>query len=101
MLYRGQVTLSVHRAYRGTSYKYLVVKRGAITWEDLSEYSYSHSIVNRVLKIPEQYIRAGGKLAKALMLEPGARHFSVNFHRGQLLFEQEVILVSNSYSYTN
>ena len=62
MLYRGQVTLSVDRARRGTNYKYLVVKNGKITWEDLSEYGYFRGIVNRVLKIPEQYIRPGGKL---------------------------------------
>ena len=79
MLYRGQVTLSVDRACRATSYKYLVVKRGEIIWEDLSEFAYSNSIVNRVLKIPEQYIRSGGKLGEASMLEPGARHFSVIF----------------------
>lgn len=79
MLYRGQVTLSVDRAYRGTKYKYLVVKRGEITWEDLSEYSYFRGIVDRVLKIPEHYIRPGGKLGMTLMLEPGVRHFSVNF----------------------
>lgn len=103
MVYRGQVTLRVDRARKGTNYKYLVVKKGKITYEDLSEYtlSYFRGIVNRVLKIPEECIRPGGKLGITLMLERGACHFSVNFLRGRLLFEEEVILVSKSYCHNN
>ncbi|XP_015758589.1 PREDICTED: uncharacterized protein LOC107337867 [Acropora digitifera] len=59
VFYRGRVTLSVDQANRGTSYKYLVVKTGNITWEDLSQYGYTRSIFNRVLKVPEKYIRPG------------------------------------------
>lgn len=62
VLYRGQVTLSVDLARRGTNYKYLVVKNGNITWEDLSEYGSFRRIVNRVLKVPEEDNRPGGKL---------------------------------------
>lgn len=65
LLFRGQFTLSLSRARRGTSYKYLVVKKGSPNYEDLSEFSTAYlrdSIVNRVLKIPEKHIKAGGKL---------------------------------------
>lgn len=62
VLYRGEVTISRSLAYKGTFYKYLVVKKGKELWEDLSEFaSYYRVIVNRGLKIPEQCIKAGGK----------------------------------------
>ena len=72
MLFRGQFTISLDRARRGTFYKYLVVKKGAVHYEDLSEFSTSYfrdSIVNRVLKIPEQHIKAGGKLTSVSSFE--------------------------------
>ena len=81
MLYRGQVTLSVDRARRFTTYKYLVVKKGTLFWEDLPQLAsfYFNGVVNRVLKIPEKYVSPGGKLRMTLSFEPKARHFSVNF----------------------
>ncbi|XP_068759451.1 E3 ubiquitin-protein ligase rnf213-alpha-like isoform X4 [Montipora capricornis] len=61
VLYRGQVTLSVDRARRRTKYKYLVVKKGTICWENLPQFVsyYFGGIVNRVLKIPEPYVKPG------------------------------------------
>lgn len=63
MLYRGEVTLSLGRACKGTFYKYLVVRKEKEYWEDLSEFSYYGGYVNRGLKIPRDYIKAGGKNA--------------------------------------
>ena len=63
MLYRGEVTISLSRACKGTFYKYLVVKKEKDYWEDLAEFSYYGGYVNRGLKIPSDYIKAGGKKA--------------------------------------
>lgn len=64
MLFRGQFTISLDRARRGTFYKYVVVKKGEPHYEYLPEFppmlSYS-GIVNRSLKIPEKYLKPGGK----------------------------------------
>lgn len=83
MLYRGQVTLSVDQARRSTKYKYLVVKKGTLFWEDLPQLASFNfnGIFNRVLKIPEQYVSPGGKLSiiMTLSFEPEPRHFRVNF----------------------
>lgn len=78
VLYRGQVTLSVDLARKGTRYKYVVVKNGTIYWEDLGQFasSYFHGIVNRVLKIPKKYTKPGGKLGITISFEPEARQFS-------------------------
>jgi len=63
-LFRGQFTISLDRARKGTYYKYVVVKKGKVHWEQLPEfpptYGYS-SIVNRFLKIPDKHIEQGGK----------------------------------------
>ena len=63
MLFRGQFTISLDRARRGTFYKYVVVKTGKVYWEDLADVipTYYTSIVNRALKIPENHIVPGGK----------------------------------------
>lgn len=68
VLYRGQVTLSVDQARTRTRYKYVVVKKGTVYWEDLMQFasSYFHGIVNRVLKIPEKYTKPGGKLGMTI-----------------------------------
>ena len=63
-LYRGQFTLSLDRARKGTFYKYVVVKKGRVHWEQLPEfppkYGYD-SVVNRSLKIPDKRLEPGGK----------------------------------------
>lgn len=67
VLYRGQLSLSLDRARRGILYKYLVVKKGKSHWEDLSDFVTLFGIVNRALKIPERYIKPGGKWAMKLL----------------------------------
>ena len=64
MRFSGQFTLSVDCARQGTSYKYVVVKKGNVHWEDLPEFppGYHGGIVNRFLSIPEKYLTPGGKL---------------------------------------
>jgi len=63
-LFRGQFTLSLERARKGTYYKYVVVKKGDVHWEQLPEFTPRYgpkSVVNRSLKIPEKRIEPGGK----------------------------------------
>ena len=63
MLFHGQFTISLERARKGTSYKYVVVKKGKIYWEQLPDFpprNY-YGIVNRVLKIPEKHLEPGGE----------------------------------------
>jgi len=63
MLFRGQFIISLDRACKGTFYKYVVVKKGDIYWEELPEFppvNY-YGIVNRVLKIPEKLLEPGGE----------------------------------------
>ena len=64
MRFCGQFTLSVDCARQGTSYKYVVVKKGNVHWEGLPEFPsrYPGAIVNRFLSIPKKYLNAGGKL---------------------------------------
>lgn len=61
VLYRGQLAISLDRARRDIVYKYLVVKKGKSYWEDLSDFRTLFGTVNRALKIPERYIKPGGK----------------------------------------
>ena len=64
MLFRGQFTISLDRARKGTFYKYVVVKKGTVHWEQLPEFPPKwgdESIVDRVLKIPDRHIEQGGK----------------------------------------
>ena len=61
VLYRGEITISLSRARKGTFYKYLVVKKEKEYWEDLSEFSLYGGYVNRGLKIQRDSIKAGGK----------------------------------------
>lgn len=63
MLFRGQLTISLERARKGTFYKYVVVKKGKVHWEQLPEFppKYYGGIVNRFLKIPDKYMKQGGK----------------------------------------
>ena len=62
--FSGQFTLTVDCARKGTSYKYVVVKKGAVYWESLPEFTSRNceAIVNRFLSIPNQYLKPGGKL---------------------------------------
>lgn len=63
MLFRGQFTITLDRARKGTRYKYVVVKKGEVYWEDLLEFPavQYNGIVDRSLKIPEKYLKPGGK----------------------------------------
>ena len=62
MLFRGQFTITLDRAREGTYYKYLVVKKGVVHYEELPEFPADQSAyVNRVLKIPDKHIISGGK----------------------------------------
>lgn len=63
MSFRGQLTVSLDRARKGTFYKYVVVKKGKVHWEQLPEFPPANynGIVNRVLKIPEKYLEPGGE----------------------------------------
>lgn len=63
MLFRGEFTINLDRARKGTFYKYLVVKKGTIYWEELPEFPPRdyYGIVNRVLKIPEKCLEPGGE----------------------------------------
>ena len=64
MLFRGQFTISLDRARKGTYYKYVVVKKGKIHWEYLPEFpplQYYGSIVDRYLKIPDKHTEPGGE----------------------------------------
>ena len=62
-LFRGQFTISLDRAHRGTFYKYVVVKKGMVHWEQLLEFPPKcyNGIVNRSLRIPDKHIEQGGK----------------------------------------
>ena len=64
MRFSGQFTLSLDCARQGTSYKYVVVKKGAVHWEYLLEFPSRHygAIVNRFLSIPEKHLQPGGKV---------------------------------------
>lgn len=62
ILFRGQFTISPDLARRGTFYKYLVVKKGNLHYEELPEFpSMYRGYVNRFLKIPERHVEPGGK----------------------------------------
>lgn len=62
--FSGQFTLTVDCARKGTSYKYVLVKKGAVYWELLPEFPsrYNGGVVKRFLSIPEKYLKPGGKL---------------------------------------
>ena len=63
-LFRGQFTLSLEQARKGTYYKYVVVKNGNVHWEQLPEFPPKYgrdNVVNRSLKIPDKRIEPGGK----------------------------------------
>ncbi|KAJ7339367.1 hypothetical protein OS493_005761 [Desmophyllum pertusum] len=64
VLFRGQFTISLDRARKGTFYKYVVVKKGKVHWEDLLEFppGQYYGIVNRYLKIPDKHIEPGATL---------------------------------------
>ena len=66
MRFKGQFTLSISLAQRGTSYKYTVIKKGATHYEYLAEFRprYRGGIINRFLRIPERYLQPGGKVTK-------------------------------------
>ena len=65
MLFHGQFTISLERARKGSSYKYVVVKKGKLYWEQLPDFPPRdrgyYGIVNRVLKIPEKHLEPGGE----------------------------------------
>ncbi|XP_068734956.1 E3 ubiquitin-protein ligase rnf213-alpha-like isoform X2 [Montipora capricornis] len=61
LYFRGQFTISLDRAHKGTFYKYLVVRKGRQFYEELLEFPPFHynAIVDRVLKIREKDIKTG------------------------------------------
>lgn len=63
VLFRGQFKISLDRARKGTSYKYVVVKKGKVHWEVLPEFPpvQYYGIVSRYLKIPDKHIEPGGE----------------------------------------
>ena len=71
--FSGQFTVSMDRARGGTDYKYVVLKKGIIHWEYLTEFRPRHygGIVNRFLFIPDKYLKPGGKLFLVNTLEAG------------------------------
>ena len=66
MRFKGQFTLSIRFARKGTFYKYAVIKKGDIHYEYLAEFlpRYRGGIVNRFLRIPEKNLKPGGKITK-------------------------------------
>lgn len=64
MRFSGQFTLTVDCARQGTSYKYVVVKKGTVHWELLPEFPprFYGAIVDRFLSIPKKHLKPGGKL---------------------------------------
>ena len=63
-LFQGQFTLTIDRAREGTKYKYVIIKKKVVLWEELIEFQprYGGAIVDRFLSIPEKYLERGGKL---------------------------------------
>ena len=63
-LFQGQITLTIHRALKGTKYKYVIIKKKVVLWEELIEFKsrYDGTIVDRFLSIPDKYLKHGGKL---------------------------------------
>ncbi|XP_022800357.1 E3 ubiquitin-protein ligase rnf213-alpha-like [Stylophora pistillata] len=61
MHFTGQFTLTVSRAQKGTSYKYVIVKKGSVLWEELVEFQprYREDIMNRFLNIPSKHLKQG------------------------------------------
>ena len=66
MRFKGQFTLSIRFARKGTFYKYAVIEKGDIHYEYLAEFPsrYRGEIVDRFLCIPENYLKPGGKVTK-------------------------------------
>ena len=66
MRFKGQFTLSIRFARKGTFYKYAVIKKGDIHYEYLAEFlpRYRGGIVDRFLRISEKYLKPGGKITK-------------------------------------
>lgn len=63
MRFSGRCTLSIGRADKGTHYKYVIMKKGEVLWEQLVEFKpYHGAIVDRFLFIPDKYLTPGGKL---------------------------------------
>ena len=66
MRFKGQFTLSITFAQKGTFYKYAVIKKGNVHYEYLTEFlpKYPGGIVDRFLRIPKKYLKPGGKITK-------------------------------------
>ena len=72
MCFEGRFTLSISLAKEGTFYKYAVIKKGDVHYEYLTEFQprYRGGIVDRFLRIPEKYVKPGGKLTKLAFVVP-------------------------------
>lgn len=64
MHFTGQFTLTVSRAQKGTSYKYVIIKKGNVEWEELVEFQprFRGDIIDRFLYIPSKYLKQGGEI---------------------------------------
>ena len=64
MHFTGQFTLTVSRAQKGTSYKYVIIKKGNVVWEELVEFQprFREDIIDRYLYIPSKYLKQGGEI---------------------------------------
>lgn len=62
MLLRGQIKVPVILAERKVSYKYVVVTKGKLQYEELVEFTSKFgSITNRCLVIPKEFAKENGK----------------------------------------
>ena len=64
MHFTGQSILSASRAQKGTKYKYVVIKKGNVLWEELVEFQprFRGDIIDRFLQIPPKYLKKGGEI---------------------------------------
>lgn len=63
MFFCGQFIIIFDRVCKGICYKYVVVKKGEVYWEDLLEFLVVqyNGIVDWLFKILEKYLKFGGK----------------------------------------
>ncbi|XP_022796391.1 E3 ubiquitin-protein ligase rnf213-alpha-like isoform X1 [Stylophora pistillata] len=59
--FQGQFTLTIDRARKGTKYKYVIIKKKDVLWEELIEFQPSNGgvIVDRFLYVPDKYLKRG------------------------------------------
>lgn len=71
MRFKGQFTLSISLAREVTFYKYAVINKGDVRYECLTEFQPKRgAIVYRFLRIPEEYLKPGGKFTELVFFVP-------------------------------